>query len=102
MSDRMEIIPAGSLLTVSTGEYSDYSVHGVFRAVKDIDASQLLDEWIAAHPEEEESYCFEYGNFLADVVRQGLLEPIESWEWHLADYFRHTEMSVAKQDGYQP
>ena len=51
MSDalKMATIPAGSLFTVSTGEYSDYDVKGVFRAVADIDPNALRDEWIAAH-----------------------------------------------------
>lgn len=82
----MEVIRAGSLLIVSTGEYSDYSVDGVFRAKSDIDPEALRSEWLALHPEQTVRYCFRDEQFLAWVAGKGLLEPIDCTEWHLGDY----------------
>lgn len=82
---RMAIIPAGSLLTVSTGEYSDYSVRGVFRAKSDIDADALRQEWLKDNPVNEENYWFfNEDQFLGWVCRLGLLDPVDCFEWHIA------------------
>ena len=97
MSDalKMATIPAGSLFTVSTGEYSDYDVKGVFRAVADIDPNALRDEWIAAHMDQADDYCFDYSAFMGDAVRRGLLEAVPCFEWHQCDYSRADEMSLS-------
>ena len=93
---RMGVIPSGSLLTVTTGEYSDYSVSGVFRALADIDCDSLRDTWIEEFPEQKEPYRFERMAFLAMAVRLKLLEPIDCFEWHLGDYSNIDEMSLSK------
>ena len=80
------IIPAGALFTVSTGEYSDYTVWGVFRATVDIDTAAELSEWLKAHPDQGDAYNFEDHEFFADVARRGLVEALPSYEWHLSDY----------------
>ena len=88
------IIPAGAYLTVSTGEYSDYSVSGVFRALKNIDADALRAQWLKDHPDNIEHYRFDEDAFLAWVAKEGFLEPVPSFEWHLCDYSRASEMRV--------
>lgn len=91
---RMAPIPAGALLTVTTGEYSDYQVQGVFRALQRIDAEALLEEWCSAHPKQREAYEFDDVAFLAFVARKGLLEPVYSFEWHLCNYRSASDMNV--------
>lgn len=86
-------IPAGSLLTISTGEYSDYSVWGVFKALDEIDADALRSEYLALHPDQAGRYTFNTTEFVAWVSRKGLLEPVPSFEWHLGT-FGVDEMSV--------
>ena len=88
------VIPAGSLLTVSTGEYSDYGVWGVFRALKDIDAQALRAQWLADHPDQAARYAFDDRAFFAWVCVQGIVEAVPSAEWHLGDYGRAEEMTV--------
>ena len=88
------IIPAGAYFTVSTGVYSDYYVSGIFRALKDIDANVLRSQWLKDHPDNVAGYRFDEIAFLAWVVREGLLEPVPSFEWHLCDYSRASEMRV--------
>lgn len=96
MTQKMEIIPAGSLLTISTGEYSDYSIHGVFRAIHNIDAETLRLRWLADHPEEAERYRFNAMAFLAAATKAGLVEQVECWEWHLDDDCDASDMTVRK------
>lgn len=88
------VIPPGSLLTVSTGCYSNYIVHGVFRALKPVDADALRSVWLTAHPDEAEAYSFDEYAFLAWVAAEGYLEALPSFEWHLADYSRASEMTI--------
>jgi hypothetical protein len=89
---KMVVIPAGSLLTISTGEYSDYNVAGVFRALADIDANALQDEWKEQHPGEGDK--FDDDAFLAWIAGRKLLEPVPSFEWHLTDYYSFSEMWI--------
>ena len=88
------IIPVGAIFTVSTGVYSDYSVHGVFRALQDIDPKKLADDWLEKHPDEAENYCFNGSKFLGEAFRAGLFEHMSSFEWHLCDYSKISEMDV--------
>jgi hypothetical protein len=78
-------IPAGALVTITLGEYSDYYIYGVFRASRDIDTDALRKQWLAGHhrPTGIES---QEATFLDWVVRLGCLEPIGCLEWHLNDY----------------
>jgi hypothetical protein len=98
MSDepKMVPIPKGALFTVITGEYSDYYVRGVFRAKEDIDAETLRGRWLIAHPEQRKDYNFEEDEFLAWAASLGLMEPLDCYEWHLADYGCVNTMTVAQ------
>ncbi|MDA8251089.1 MAG: hypothetical protein M0Z28_18225 [Rhodospirillales bacterium] len=80
---KMQPIPSGSLFTISTGEYSDYTVGGVFRAKAEIDPEALRAEWLMAHPDQAQSYRFQDYKFLGWIASKGLLEPIDCIEWHL-------------------
>src|SRR5512139_289415 len=79
-------IPQGALFTITTGEYSDYTVHGVFRALKEIDMDALRKQWLRNHPEQKEMHTFDEHQFLAAMTRRGLFKPVKSWNWHLGDY----------------
>ncbi len=91
---KMAIIPAGSIFTVTTGEYNDYSVQGVFRAKVDIDAEALRDEWLIMHPDQRRDYRFKAFDFMGWVARRDLIEALDCFEWHLTDYARASEMDV--------
>lgn len=94
-AEKMLVIPKGALFTVTTGEYSDYSIHGVFRAIEEIDADALRAAFLTENPDQDEEYSFECDRFLVWLVRKNLLESIDSFEWHLHDYGNaRTEMTV--------
>lgn len=73
-------IKAGTLLTISTGCYSDYNVHGVFRVLKDI-----TQEDYESFRVEDDSYC-DLDDVLAKMATLGYIEDVESTELHLGLY----------------
>lgn len=79
-------IPAGALLTVTSGEYSNYSVRGIFRALREIDVLAMRDKYLALHPEQAARNEFEDDQFLAFLASEDLLEPVDAWEIYLGDY----------------
>lgn len=78
---QIETIKAGTLLTISTGEYSDYNVHGVFRVLKDI----TQDDYDAFRVEDEDAYC-DISVTLAKMMTSGYIEDVPSTELHLGAY----------------
>jgi hypothetical protein len=79
-------IPAGKLFIVSTGEYSDYSVSGLFRAKAELKPDDLLEEYLTQHPEERDGYNADFDRFVAWLTGRGLIEGVEHAEWHLGSY----------------
>jgi hypothetical protein len=95
-ADAAPEIPAGSFFTVTTGEYSDYSVHGVFRALQDIDPRALSKRYLSEHPDQAKEYHFEESQFLGWLAREGVIETVDSYEWHLSNYST-IEMTVSNE-----
>src|SRR5262245_35495222 len=79
-------IPKGQIFLISSVEYSDYSICGVYRALEDIDVSALKDKWAEDHPEQMERYHFKEEAFYQDVKAKGLMEKLDCWEWYLGSY----------------
>ena len=52
----------------------------------------LRATWLESHPAQRERYRFRPYEFLEWVLGQALLEPVPSWNWHLADYGNAGEM----------
>jgi hypothetical protein len=97
MTNRMEKIPAGALVIISSGAYSDYGVFGVFRAVKEIDPDALRDDWVARHPDQAESFRFNSDGFLSEMTTSGLLEQVPCYEYHLCDYSSVRDMWISQE-----
>jgi hypothetical protein len=93
-----EIIPKGKLFTVSTGEYSDYTIAGVFETLTEIDTKKLRDEWLESHPEQRERYKFNDEGFLSDILSRGLIAQLECYEWHTSSYSSIDGMWARKLD----
>src|SRR5271156_2715900 len=87
-------IPAGALLTITTGIYSDYNISGVFRARVEIDTDELLSNWFGAHPIQSSGYRFDDVEFLASISH--MLEPVECYEFHLSNDGQMGEHTVEK------
>ena len=82
-------IPKGTIVTITSGEYSDYSIIGAFRSLKDIshDDIESAKSEIENRPDREELYGYElYTGFIAVLIVRGFLEDINSAEIYLGDY----------------
>jgi len=74
-------IPKGAIFIISAGAYSDYGVMGVFRATKRISTKVYIAAYIKEHPDQEKSP--DEKMFLGWLARAGVLEPVDTFEWHL-------------------
>lgn len=76
-------IHAGELFTVETGEYSDFQVHGIFRALRDFEPSELLKGrkfgWTSSEPELARK-------FMAELVMDKTIEPVDCRTLSLESY----------------
>ena len=78
---KIATIKAGTLLTISTGEYSDYHVHGVFRVLKDI----TQDDYDSFRVEDEDRFS-DPSDAIARMAILGYIEDVPSTELHLGSY----------------
>lgn len=85
------IAKAGTLLSVESGEYSDYPVVGFFVVLRDFQPLSQLATYLAAHPEQTIAYNFNGGAFFAGLILQGLLLDISHGVLHLGNYGRSSE-----------
>lgn len=93
-------IPAGTLVTITSGEYGNVHIIGLFRAIKTLDCGALQKQWIQIHPDQVEEFSFEEINFIAWAVVEGWLEPVDRFEWYLANSGSVDEMLVYQPTGY--
>lgn len=98
----MRRIKASEIVIVTAGCYSDYGMHGVFRAMADIDPDAAAKAWVTAHPEQAEDYSFNEHQFLTEIYKRGLLVSVDAIEWHLGDYGKISEMDVAEAPSFVP
>jgi hypothetical protein len=76
------VIEAGTLLYVTTGEYSNYICHGVFVAAKEIPVDvikQYEEEW---HRKCRESGYFSTPSFAAWLCRAGYVVELDAQGLH--------------------
>jgi hypothetical protein len=92
MTQEITKIKSGQLFTVSSGEYSDYQVIGVFQANADFDVKELLEAYLLEFPKQAQRFRFDAQGYLGWCARKNLFEPVESLEWHLGDYGNSSEM----------
>lgn len=90
-------IPAGTTFTISTGEYSDHTIHIIAVAEKDIPVKELKDKWVADHPEQTANFKFEQADFFKMLVDENYFKEIpDVWDFHLENYSKIHEMVVYK------
>lgn len=78
----MNRIEQGQLILLSYGEYADYSVRGIYRATISFNPKAVFEQFKQKHALK---HCAEI-QFAEFLVEAGLLEDINSREWHLGDY----------------
>lgn len=89
MRHQTPIIPAGILLTLDEGEYSDKQYHGPFRVAKDIDKVAVLAafraQWTPDNDYDDEPSPDE---FMAYLGREGYIVDEDSTSWYIGSYMR--------------
>ncbi len=75
----------GELVIISTGEYSDYSLQGLFKIMAPFEFEAKKTEFLNKFPELVESYSA-LDKFLPWLVAEGLIEDHSFTEWHLGSY----------------
>ena len=82
------VIKKGQVVVFTSGDYSDYTIEAIGKAVSTFDEKAVLKEYFQIHPEhhglyEFNSYAFE--NWLMNEAR--LVEEIDYQEWNLQDSY---------------
>jgi len=77
-----------TLILLSTGEYSDYSVMGAFRPTKSFNMGDVLEAFNAQWKPEEGAYTSEPGpnDFAAWLAKEGYIEDARTEEIHFGSY----------------
>jgi len=83
------IAKAGKLVYVDSGSYSDYSVMGFFVALQDFCPQNELNEYLKQVP----NPYFNEDQFLAFLLKKGLLLKVEYSQLHLGGYGQATDFS---------
>lgn len=91
MDDKFEKfgLRAGRLVAFSAGEYSDYSINGVFVVLKDLsdDAMEgLISALKEKYPSEWGMYGKAQAGFIPELIRRGHLLDVEYSEVHIGSY----------------
>ena len=81
------VIPKGAMFMIATGEYSDYSIQCLCRAIFDIAIDVIRDEYLILFPEQKEEYEFNSSVFMNWFINtKKLAEEIPFFEFHLETY----------------
>lgn len=92
MRDAIKVFTRGELVALSSGEYSDYRVDGLFKVLKDFDAQILLVEWAEETGRKLEKgvveidYLNENIKFIGWLNKKGYIEHMDYRELHTGSY----------------
>jgi hypothetical protein len=93
MDDQANYLTAGTLVTFTSGEYSDYSMHGTFVALETVSfeqANELAKEITAKQDIEVEKNGWYDGDvhldFQSACIKRGWLLEVNNTERHIGSY----------------
>ncbi len=87
----------GELIIISTGEYSDYSLCGLFKVMKPFEFDSKKTEFLNIFPKLVGSYDA-LDKFLPWLCSEGLIEDYPFTEWHLGSYSRLEPRKIKKHE----
>lgn len=79
----------GELFYLSSGEYSDYQVKGIYKCLKEFSPDEFAcPATVRAFSEfyQKWSEYFNEGAFILMLVNGGYIEQVPAFEFHLSDY----------------
>lgn len=87
MDERRPMAEAGKLLSIETGEYSDYGVWGFFVVLRTFDPFEERDKFKEREEvPKEKTGGFSRSKFLAYLLSEGLLLEISYSTIHMSQY----------------
>lgn len=84
----------GTILMLSTGEYSDYGIQTLSKAIKDFDIREVSEEYLSENEGQRGSYSCDFYKFTQWLIEKKYIETVEYKEWHLGDYGSFSLMSL--------
>ena len=77
----------GDLIIMTSGDYSDYVIDILCRALADFDIEEMRQEYLVLFPEEAVRYKFSDVHFKKWlIVDKRLLEELQAREWNFDSY----------------
>jgi len=86
MTDENSIVRKGRLLNITEGAYSDFGNIGFFVVLQDFDLDEVLETYLKDRPEQSEDYAFGSSEFVAYLIRHGLLLDVDYDGIYLGSY----------------
>ena len=92
MKEAIKIFTEGELMAISTGEYSDYCINGLFKVLISFDAQEKLEEWAKetgralVDGEVKSDYMNKEIEYMAWLSKNEYVENVEYRELHTEDY----------------
>jgi hypothetical protein len=81
------LLKKGEITLITSGEYSDYGVQTVVRALEDFHILEMRDEYLSGHREQSGRYDADHQQFVQWLVNERkCVEEVEHREWHIGSY----------------
>ena len=84
-AQRAQPVP-GQTVVLSSGEYDDYELNGVYCVARGFDLAGARSAWQDAHPGRTPTWALGVGDFLRFLIGEGYLAPLgDVVQWHWKD-----------------
>lgn len=104
MAKQMREIKTGEMVMITVGEYSDYQVTGLFKALKDFNPDEIVarfrEEKLTAEEREDNWAQQMISRHILFLLELGVVEQVQAAEMHLGSYGgldpRVTELEISE------
>jgi hypothetical protein len=87
-------IPKDTLVLLSSGEYSDYSLEGLYITTSDLYPEKIRNDYINEYPEQTDTYMFKESTFKEYLLKNNYVKPMGCTEWYMGSYSSIKNMEV--------
>lgn len=92
----------GELVTLTSGEYSDYGTHCLCRVLEDCTYQELMGDYLKEHPEQGEEYKANIDQFVHYLINERrVMEEVQYREWRVGEAatFRRYDLGEMDEEG---
>jgi hypothetical protein len=76
LTESKNICKSGTILMIDVGEYSDYSVMGLFKVIKSFDPLEEKEKFLEENPDNKGRYNFNDDKYIGYLVRKQYIKDI--------------------------